>query len=199
MSKLKFNPRNIVLLVMILAITLLRLLVTFNSDIFAFANFSSIGAVALFGGAYFKDHIKAFAFPILSLFLSDIILANTIYKQYSADFLYQGWYWVYIAFVLMVLAGKLIMRNKVNSMNFAIAALTSIFIHWIITDLGVWYNNPIYTQDVSGYVMCLMAAIPFELKFLGATVAYGAVLFGGFELLKSKYSMLQIGNTARIA
>lgn len=198
MSKLEYNPRNIVLLVMILAITLLRLLVTFNTDIFSFANFSSLGAVALFGGAYFKDNLKAFAFPILSLFLSDFVLANTLYKQYSSGFLYSGWYWVYIAFALMVLAGKLITRNKVNILNVGIAAIVSILIHWVVTDLGVWYNNPQYSQDLSGYMLCLIAAIPFELKFLGGTVVYAGILFGGFELLKSKYPVLQI-TTTRIA
>ncbi|MCD0489042.1 hypothetical protein LPB86_12450 [Pedobacter sp. MC2016-14] len=198
MSKLEYNPRNIVLLVMILAITLFRLLVTFNTDIFSFANFSSLGAVALFGGAYFKDNLKAFAFPILSLFLSDFVLANTLYKQYSSGFLYSGWYWVYIAFALMVLAGKLITRNKVNVINVGVAAIVSIFIHWIVTDLGVWYNNPQYAQDLSGYMLCLVAAVPFELKFLGGTVVYAGILFGGFELLKSKYPVLQVTST-RIA
>jgi len=191
MSHIKINPRNIILLTMILLITLLRLLVTFNSDALSFANFSSIGAVALFGGAYFKNNIKAMLFPLLSLFLSDFIFSNTIFKEYSTGVLYSGWYWVYGAFALMVIVGKVMLKN-VNIKNFVLSTLVIVFIHWIVSDIGVWYQNPMYTQDLAGFWLCLYKAIPYEGRFLSGTIAYGGVLFGGFELLKSKFPVLEI-------
>lgn len=190
MSDLKFNPRTLILLLMILVITGFRLLVTFNSDALKFANFSSIGAVALFGGAYFKDNLKAFAFPILSLFLSDFVLATTIYKEFSNGFLYEGWYWTYLAFALMVLAGRLLL-NKINAVSLLGSTLTVVLIHWIVTDFGVWFKNPSYTQDLAGFWLCLERAIPFEIRFLEGTIIYGAILFGAFEILKSKYPALK--------
>ncbi|SDF71293.1 hypothetical protein SAMN05421827_101288 [Pedobacter terrae] len=191
MSHLKFNPRTLILLLMILALTAFRLLVTFNSDELQFANFSSIGAVALFGGAYFKDHLKAFAFPILSLFLSDFILSVTIFSKYSSGFLYEGWYWTYIAFALMVLVGRVLLK-KVNVVNLLASTLSIVLIHWLVTDLGVWINNPAYTQDLAGYWSCLVKAIPFEIRFLEGTIIYGALLFGAFEILKAKYPVLKL-------
>ncbi|WP_293309032.1 DUF6580 family putative transport protein [Pedobacter sp. UBA5917] len=191
MSHLKFNPRTLILLLMILVITGFRLLVTFNSDELKFANFSSIGAVALFGGAYFKDHIKAFAFPILSLFLSDFILSITIFSKYSSGFLYEGWYWTYIAFALMVLVGRVLLK-KVNVVNLLASTLVIVLIHWIVTDFGVWFKNPSYTQDLAGFWLCLERAIPFEIRFLEGTVIYGALLFGAFEILKAKYPVLKL-------
>lgn len=191
MSHLKFNPRTLILLLMILAITGFRLLVTFNSDELKFANFSSIGAVALFGGAYFKDHIKAFAFPILSLFLSDFILSITIFSKYSNGFLYEGWYWTYLAFALMVLVGRVLLKN-VTVVNLLASTLTIVLIHWIVSDFGVWFKNPSYSQDLAGFWLCLERAIPFEIRFLEGTVIYGALLFGAFEILKSKYPVLKL-------
>ncbi|WP_316803529.1 DUF6580 family putative transport protein [Pedobacter nototheniae] len=191
MSHLKFNPRTLILLLMILAITAFRLLVTFNSDELKFANFSSIGAVALFGGAYFKDHLKAFAFPLLSLFLSDFILANTIFSKYSTGFLYEGWYWTYIAFALMVLVGRVLLK-KVNVVNLLASTLVIVLIHWIVSDIGSWYGNPLFTQDFAGYFQCLVKAIPFEIRFLEGTIIYGALLFGAFEILKAKYPVLKV-------
>ncbi|RZL66939.1 MULTISPECIES: DUF6580 family putative transport protein [Pedobacter] len=191
MSNLKFNPRNLILLLMILVITLFRLLVTFNSDELQFANFSSIGAVALFGGAYFKDHIKAFAFPLVSLFLSDFILASTIFSKYSNGILYDGWYWTYLAFALMVLVGRVLLR-KINVVSLLASTLTIVFIHWIVTDFGVWFQNPSYTQDIAGFWLCLERAIPFEIRFLEGTLIYGTILFGAFEILKSKYPVLKL-------
>lgn len=191
MSHLKFNPRTLILLLMILAITAFRLLVTFNSDELKFANFSSIGAVALFGGAYFKDNLKAFAFPLLSLFLSDLILSATIFSKYSSGFLYEGWYWTYIAFALMVLVGRIMLKN-VSIVNLLASTLVIVLIHWIVSDIGVWYHNPAYTQDIAGFWTCLVKAIPFEIRFLEGTVIYGALLFGAFEILKAKYPILKL-------
>lgn len=190
MSDLRFNPRTLLLLLMILVITGLRLLVTFNSDALQFANFSSIGAVALFGGAYFKDNLKALAFPLLSLLISDFVLYTTIYKQY-ADILLTQELWTYLAIALMVLAGRVILK-KVSIANLLLSTLTIVFIHWIVSDIGSWYRNPLYTQDLAGFWACLVNAIPFEVRFLEGTLIYGSILFGAFELLKAKYPVLKL-------
>ncbi|MFC4210621.1 DUF6580 family putative transport protein [Pedobacter lithocola] len=191
MSHLKFNPRTLILLLMILVLTGFRLLVTFNSDELQFANFSSIGAVALFGGAYFKDNLKAFSFPLLSLFLSDFVLSTTIFSKYSSGFLYEGWYWVYGAFALMVLVGRLMLKN-VNVVNLLASTLTIVLIHWIVTDFPIWYGNPAYAQNLAGFWLVLEKAIPFEIRFLEGTIVYGAILFGAFEILKAKYPVLKL-------
>jgi hypothetical protein len=190
MSHLKFNPRTLILLLMILAITAFRLLVTFNSDELKFANFSSIGAVALFGGAYFKDHVKAFAFPLLSLLISDFVLYTTIYKQY-VDMLLVQELWTYVAIALMVLVGRFLLK-KVTVANLLLSTLSIVFIHWIVSDFGSWYHNPLFTQDLAGFWACLVKAIPFEIRFLEGTVIYGALLFGAFEVLKAKYPVLKL-------
>jgi hypothetical protein len=190
MSHLKFNPRTLILLLIILAITAFRLLVTFNSDELKFANFSSIGAVALFGGAYFKDHVKAFAFPLLSLLISDFVLYTTIYKQY-VDMLLVQELWTYVAIALMVLVGRVLLK-KVTVANLLLSTLAIVFIHWIVSDFGSWYHNPLFTQDLAGFWACLVKAIPFEIRFLEGTVIYGALLFGAFEVLKAKYPVLKL-------
>ena len=191
MSDLKFNPRDLVLLLMILALTAFRLLVTFNTDELQFANFSSIGAVALFGGAYFKGNFKAFVLPLLSLFLSDFILSSTIFSKYSSGFLYEGWYWVYIAFAMMVLVGKVLLK-KVNILSFLTLAVVITLIHWLVTDVGVWFKNAAYAQNFAGFWHVLVLAIPFEVRFIEGTLIYGAIIFGAFELLKEKYSILKL-------
>ena len=42
-------------------------------------NFTPIGAMALFGGAYLSNKYYAFIIPILSLWLSDLIINNFIF------------------------------------------------------------------------------------------------------------------------
>lgn len=185
----KFNPRTAVLLLFILILALLRVLFNFNHDISSLANFSSIGAMALFGGAYFDKQWKGFAFPLLALFISDFILQQTVFRSYSNGFLYSGWYWVYGAFAVMTVAGRIILK-KVSATNFIISVIACVLIHWIITDLGVWISSTMYSQNLSGFVNCLATAIPFEWRFLAGTLVYGIILFGSFEVMKRKYFFL---------
>ncbi|WP_379091678.1 DUF6580 family putative transport protein [Pedobacter sp. UC225_65] len=107
---------------------------------------------------------------------------------------YQGWYYTYIAFILMVLVGKLII-NKVNVQNVLGAGLAGVLIHWIVADFGVWYGSTFYAQTIAGFWACLVAAIPFELNFLYGTLGYSALMFGIFEALKAKYPALSVSRT----
>jgi hypothetical protein len=61
------------------------------------------------------------------------------------------------------------------------STLTIVLIHWLVSDIGVWYQNPAYTQDLAGFWACLVKAIPFEIRFLEGTVIYGALLFGALK------------------
>lgn len=190
MSESIFNPRTLILLLIVALVTILRTVAPFSDNFGQIANFSAVGAITLFSGTYFKNTLQSFAVPILTLLLTDIILATTIYKEYSNGFLYEGWYWTYIAFALMVLATRFISK-KVNVLNFVLGTISVVLIHWVVTDLGVWYGSN-YPQTLAGFWAVLVLAIPFELRFLYGTIAYGILMFGAFELLKVKYPVLTL-------
>lgn len=190
MSESKFNPRSIILLMIIIFVSIIRIAAPLSGDFKELANFSAVGAIALFGGAYFNNNVKAFAFPMLVLVLSDIFIA----KMSGYGFFYAGWYWTYIAIIAMVAVGKLMM-NKVNVGTFMASSFIGVFLHWILSDIGPMYAPSIYPATLAGYGQCLINAIPFELNFLYGTVAYGAVMFGAFEALKVKYPALSLAKT----
>ena len=190
MSESIFNPRTLILLLIVALVTILRTVAPFSDNFGQIANFSAVGAITLFSGTYFKNTVQSFAIPLLTLLLTDIILATTIYKEYSNGFLYEGWYWTYIAFALMVLVTRVISK-KVTVLNFVFGTIAVVLIHWIVTDLGVWYGSN-YPQTLAGFWAVLVLAIPFELRFLYGTVAYGILMFGAFELLKVKYPVLTL-------
>lgn len=190
MTTIKFNPRTTTLLIFIAITAAVRIVFNFNHDISPLANFSPIGAMAIFGGAYFDKKWKAFAFPLLMLFISDLILHQTVFKAYSNGLLYGGWYWVYGAFALMTFVGRWLLK-KITVHGFLFSTLICVFIHWIVTDLGVWIGSIKYSQDVNGFMTCLTSAIPYEWRFFAGTVLYGTILFGVFEWMKRKYAVLQ--------
>jgi hypothetical protein len=183
-----FNYRTLVLLSFMLIMISIRVIAPLSPDFKAIANLSGIGAIALFGGTYLKDRTSAFLLPMLVLFLSDLGLALTMGKDYG---FYEGWYYTYIAFALMVLVARLIIK-KVNFQNLFLATLIGVVIHWLISDIGTWQYFDTYPHTFSGYIACLIGAIPYELNFLYGTAIYAAIMFAAFEGLKLKFPSLKL-------
>ncbi|MGZ3874182.1 MAG: DUF6580 family putative transport protein [Mucilaginibacter sp.] len=184
MSLQKINIRTIVIILMILAATAMRLL-SYKYP-YVLSNFTPVGAIALFGGAYFTDKWKAYVVVLLSLFFSDIVI-NYLYTSKWVLF-YSGSIWLYLCFAIMVFVGSMI--KKVNVVNVFLASVVSVAIHWLIMDLP-WLYGTLYPHTLKGYGMSLMAALPFEKNMILGDIVFGLVLFGGFELAKSKYTVLR--------
>ena len=180
------TKKDTVLLGVIVAAAFIRVLNNTSPNFEALANYSPVAAMALFGGASFRGYARSFMIPVLLLLISDVVLYNTIYAAYGSSFLYEGWYWVYGAFVLMALAGKLIAKNR-SVASITAAVFVSVFIHWIVTDLGVWTGSTTYPQTWAGFMACLTAAAPFELRLLAATVLYSAIMFGLSNVLIQRF------------
>jgi hypothetical protein len=188
MSLKQINPRNAVLLLIIVVTAALRL--ASFSGWGPLTVFTPIGAMALFGGAYFSGNIKPFAFPLLTLFISDVVLTFTLFSdsEYRDGLLYNGWVWTYGAFALMTIAGKLIIRD-ITIKNIVIAVVVSTLIHWLVSDIGACIVEKQFTFSL--YTQRLITAIPYEWRFLGGTAIYSAILFGLFEWLQTKYTSLK--------
>ncbi len=194
----KLNTRNIVLMLMILAAIAVRFVsyyasafTTYHgsalSNFAAISNFTPVGAVALFGGTYFTDKWKAYLVPLLSLFISDIILNYLYSSRLSID--YSATIWVYLSFAIIVFIGTQI--KKVNFLSVGAASLLSVIIFWLLTDFPWLYGGNLYPHTWAGYMQSLTAAIPFQRNMLFGDVVFGLLLFGGFELAKTKYSVLR--------
>lgn len=187
MSLNKINTRTVVLIALMLIVSLGRL-VSYNFP-YTLSNFTPLGAIALFGGAYFTDKWKAYLTVFCTLFLSDILI-NYLYTS-KLMLWYSGAIWVYLPFLLMVFIGTFV--KKVSFGNVALASLVAVLFHWLFTDLPFFYGAQ-YPHTLGGYALSLAAAIPFERNMLLGDVIFGVILFGGFELAKSKYTILRSKN-----
>src|ERR1051325_5377426 len=97
MSLKQINPRFLVLLVCMIVVAITRVLFSMDPSMSPIATFTPIGAMALFGGAYFNNNIKAYLFPVLTLWFGDIILNRFVYYHEWRLF-YDSFYWTYGAF-----------------------------------------------------------------------------------------------------
>ena len=185
MSLDKFNIRNGVLILMIVLAAAMRFVHLDNQ--LTWANFTPVGAVALFGGAYFTDKKKAYLVPLVILFLSDLLI-NYLYFHKFVWF-YGSAVWVYLSFAAMVYIGTKIV--KISFANIILASLAAVVVHWLLTDIDPWLYGNLYDKRSIGYFQSLYAAIPFERSLLLGNLVYGFILFGGFELAKMKFPGLK--------
>src|SRR5215212_2602813 len=124
MTQQKFNPRIIILIAFMIVVAALRVIINPKWGFAFLSDFTPVGAMALFGGAYFSSK-KAYLFPLLTLWMSDIFLSRFVYGHEWKLF-YGGFYWIYAAFILMVIAGKILLKT-VTVKNILLAAITITF------------------------------------------------------------------------
>ena len=172
---------------------LIILMVAFSRLIPHMPNFSPLGAIGLFGAAYFTKKWQVFLIPISATWLSDLVINNVVYAQYYPEFtwFYQGFYWQYGSYLLIALLGFFLFK-KVNTSRVVAGALGSTLIFYLVSNFGVWASGTMYPQNFGGLVTCYTAGIPFiKGTFLG-DLFFSAMMFGAFSFAQKRFPFLQI-------
>ncbi|GAF05290.1 DUF6580 family putative transport protein [Saccharicrinis fermentans] len=156
-------------------------------------NFAPIAAMALFSSAYFSKKHIALIIPVLSMWLSDIVINNTIYAQYfnGFTFFYPGFYWTYLAFIIIGELGFFLLK-PIKPQNILVASLSASLLFFLISNFGVWTSETMYTKDFSGLLTCYTVAIPFFKNSLMGDLVYCGILFGSFEFAQYKIPTLKL-------
>jgi hypothetical protein len=149
-------------------------------------NLTAIGAVCLFGGAYFQRKWAAFVVPLAALALSDVILQLTIYRGYPPT------YFKYVCFAATVPLGFLL-QGHTRAVPVLSMAVTSTLLFFLLSNFGVWLGGDgvRYPLTPAGLVACYVAAVPFAMNSLYGNLLFSGILFGGVELLKQRGLALQ--------
>lgn len=144
-------------------------------------------AMAIFGGAIFvKDKKYAFLLPVLSFFLSDVMI-QILYSmgKWSTPGFYDGQLINYILFALLTFVGFFIGRLRVQRVFVASIVAPTVF--FLLSNLAVWAFAGFYPMTAAGLKACYIAGWPFFFPYsLLSTLVCAAVLFGGYALLKQQ-------------
>jgi hypothetical protein len=151
-------------------------------------NFTPIGAMALFSGAYLgRRGLLAFAAPLGAMLLSDAVIG-----------FHSGMLFVYTSIAAIVMIGWLALRSK-SPLRIVGAAMASSVLFFVITNFGTWAVSGMYPLSASGLAACYVAAIPFFQSTVVGDLFYSALLFGGFALLEQAIPSLRPKGTAQPA
>lgn len=127
-------------------------------------NVTPIAAMALLGGAYLAPAL-AFLVPLSALFLSDLVLG-----------LHATMPFVYLSFLGTSALG-LGLKNRRGTGFVLGACLISSLLFFIVTNFGVWLSSGIYAHDLTGFISCYAAALPFFRNSVLGDLFFTAALF----------------------
>ncbi len=172
-----------------LVVAALILAAAFSRLIPHWPNFTAVAAIALFGGARFKNKLIAFVIPLSALFLTDLILG-----------LHSTMIPVYVAFAITVLLG-MTLKNKPGALGVGMTAVAASVIFFLVTNFGSWITMPMYTKDAAGLMMAYLNGLaffndgtmgisPFINTLLG-DLFYSGVLFGSYALASRRIPLLK--------
>jgi len=133
-------------------------------------NFTPIGAMALFSGAYLGRRSLAFVAPLAAMVLSDAVLG-----------FYSGVWITYLAVALIVLLGSLAL-SRLSVLRVAGAAIASSVLFFLVSNFGTWALGGMYEHTLAGLSACYIAAIPFFQNTIAGDLFYATLLFGGFRV-----------------
>ena len=145
-------------------------------------NFTPIGAMALFSGAYLGRRALAFVAPLGAMLLSDALLG-----------FYSGFWITYLAIGLVVLIGWLAL-SRVSPLRVGAAAIASSITFFLVSNFGTWALSGMYPHSGAGLAACYIAAVPFFQNTLAGDLFYATLLFGGFRIAELLVPRISVTN-----
>ena len=180
---MKLNKSNLLILfILILACALYRV---WDSRPMGFA--PQI-AMALFAGSVSKDKRFAFLFPILSLFISDL-LYQFLYTQGLTTIkgFYGGQVLNYLLIASVTIIGFFINKKKIGQIF--VGSLAGAVYFFLASNFAVWVgggldiNNQPYPRSFNGLLLSYSEALPFFKWSVISTLVFNGIFFGSFYLL----------------
>lgn len=154
-------------------------------------------AMALFAGSVSKDKKFAFLFPILSMFISDL-LYQFLYSQglTSIKGFYSGQIVNYLLIASVTVIGFFINKNRISQIVFG--SLAGAVYYFLISNFTVWIgggldiNNQPYPRSFNGLLFCYTEALPFFKWSLLSTLVFNGIFFGSFYILGKSFLKKEI-------
>lgn len=138
-------------------------------------NFTPIGALGLFAGAYIAMR-RYWLVPLAALLISDILIGF----YHPATMLS-----VYLAFIFCAVLGRIVLLEKRNVFRVGATTLSASVIFFIVSNFGDWLSGINYPVTWEGLVTCYVMAIPFFGNTVLGDLFYVALLFGTYEMARA--------------
>ena len=187
------SPRNWILAAMIVFAVAVRLLINYVPGLLPY-NFTPVEAIALFGGAYFANRRLAFAVPLIAMLCADLVIATSLPREWIGDWL--GTLPAVYGCIALTVFGGMRLSRRISAFRVTGYAFASAVMFFLVTNFATWLSahagpGAACTQSLAA---CYVAGIPFFRGTLVGTLLWSAILFGGFELIRRRWSVLALSH-----
>ena len=182
------NKKGILLILVMILLAALSRLIPHPS------NFTAIGAMTLFGSAYYSKKYFAFLAPLIAMWLSDLAINNVIYAEYYENFVWFQSFQLYsfLSITLIAILGFVLFK-KVSIKNIAIGTLLAPTLFFIVSNFGSWMSPmALFPKTFDGLIQTYAAGIPFYRNNIMGTMVFSIVMFGVYYLITQKFSKLSL-------
>ena len=155
-------------------------------------NFTPLVAAGMFGMAYFGSKIWSFLIPLLALYISNLVLDNTIYAKYHQGFVWFDVHsiWIYVALLGTSFLSYFRFKNSISNQIIFLTSLLSSLVFFAVSNFGVWIGSGMYAHTYEGFITCYVMAIPFLGNALAGDLFFNLLLFGTYiYFIKKKIIM----------
>jgi hypothetical protein len=135
------------------------------------SNFTPIGAVGLFAGAYLNLR-RYWLVPLAALLLSDFFIG--FYHPVTMAS-------VYLAFFICAMMGRVLLYKHRTILRIAVTTLSASILFFVLSNFGDWLSGFNYPGTWAGLAECYVMAIPFFGNTLSGDLVYVSLLFGIYE------------------
>lgn len=143
-------------------------------------------AIALFAGSLIKDRKWAFAVPLFSMLISDLLIQG-LYAGGAVIYpgFYKGQAINYLFITLLTVVGFYINHKKVASVLGGMVAGPTMY--FLLSNFAVWAagGGLQRSKTFGGMMQCYADGLPFYGYSLMTMAVFGTLLFGGYRLLSA--------------
>ncbi|MBG9375119.1 hypothetical protein I5907_02685 [Panacibacter sp. DH6] len=187
---MKINKRTLLFFFILIAVTtIVKVLCAPNLNL---SGFSATIAVALFAGFSIKDARLAILLPLLSLFISDVLI-QLLYT--FGGFKFPGFYdnqWInYVLIAAITFLGMAF--RKGGAAGIIASAVVAPGIFFVVSNYIVWATQSAmlgYSNDFGGLMACYRAGLPFYRNSILSTIIFLPVFIAAYHwLLSGKFTL----------
>ncbi len=189
---MKLTKQTIIFLLILVAIsTIVKIICAPQINL---SGFTCVIAVSLFAGLTIKDKKLAFIFPLLALFISDVLLQLLhVANLFPYAGFYSGQIINYVLFMLLTLIG-IAFRNYKTAGIFA-SAFIGPTVFFLLSNFFVWKTQGAimgYNKDFSGLMQSYTFGLPFYRNSLLSTLIFLPVFIMLYNQMMYKRFNLQL-------
>jgi hypothetical protein len=147
-------------------------------------------ALAFFAGSVIKNRAWAFAVPLVSLMLSDLLMQIAHSAGLTPHYpgFYAGQIVNYVLIAMLTVVGFFVKPGRIGSILGGMFAAPTLY--FFLSNFAVWVSGGGYhrPKNVSGLIQCYVDGIPFYGYSLLSMAVFGTFLFAGYHLFQKSVS-----------